>query len=255
MRVLRLFMFVVLAVAIALTGKFWLGGGAAADTRYYRIPGDVNGDGDFNIADPIYMLSCLFADEQCPDGPAVCTGGPYVFEGGILQTGQTHVWTPLPPFALMDPPPPPGGPFFGQDGSYRAGVPHAFDFIPGNDWDDSTWIVVDMSAGLMWQCANWVGRMPFHVAIDYCENLALGSFTDWRLPSIRELQSLVDYGKTAPAVDEEFFDCQPDGYWSSTSLEADPGQAWVVHFQDGMSTLALKTPDFQFYVRAVRSMP
>lgn len=52
------------------------------------------------------------------------------------------------------------------------------------------------------------------------ENLDLAGYSDWRLPNAKELQSIVQYGKsTIPAIDETFFTiANPDSYfWTSTT--------------------------------------
>lgn len=69
-------------------------------------------------------------------------------------------------------------------------------------------------------------------------------YRDWRIPNIRELQSIVDYGRCT--VNPEFDACQdeaaihldfgpnaPHNYWSFTSTVAEPTRAWIVNFDDG----------------------
>ena len=58
-------------------------------------------------------------------------------------------------------------------------------------------------------------------AIAACEKLNHASRSDWRLPSIQELQSLVDYSKSSPSIDHSFFpNTASSGYWSSSSNAA-----------------------------------
>jgi hypothetical protein len=54
--------------------------------------------------------------------------------------------------------------------------------------------------------------------------------TDWRLPNVRELQSLIDYGEEAPALPDghPFTDVQPYNYWSSTTYASSTPHAWLV---------------------------
>jgi hypothetical protein len=104
--------------------------------------------------------------------------------------------------------------------------------------------VTDLDTGLMWAqvpgpAVNWQG------ALVYAENLALAGFTDWRLPNIKELQSLVDLtlttATTAAAavspVNRVLFPSATTpatAYWSSTALRGGgnsaPTSAWLVEF-------------------------
>ncbi|MBN1277277.1 MAG: DUF1566 domain-containing protein, partial [Deltaproteobacteria bacterium] len=58
----------------------------------------------------------------------------------------------------------------------------------------------------MWQKATAPGTYTWEHALDYCEELSLGERTDWRLPNIKELRSLVDYSNYDPAISDKFPD-------------------------------------------------
>ena len=66
---------------------------------------------------------------------------------------------------------------------------------------------------------------------------------------MRELQSIVDYGRSTPSIDP-VFGALSSVYWSSTSFAGNPVDAWVVHFHDGYVNGYDK--GFNYYVRAVR---
>ena len=115
-------------------------------------------------------------------------------------------------------------------------------------------IVRDNVTGLDWQQATAPGTYAWQGALDYCSSLALGGYSDWRLPSIEELSTLVDAGRIEPAIDTAYFpDTAASGYWSSTVSLYGAGYAWDVHFSPGWVDYA-ETSD-ESYVRAVRGEP
>jgi len=98
----------------------------------------------------------------------------------VSQTGQTVSYYP------------------GDDGEFQTGVP-----LPNPrfiDYGDGT--VTDNLTGLMWtkdaqQISGW---MTWVDALIACNNLFFAGYNDWRLPNVRELASLIDYGQYNPAL-------------------------------------------------------
>ena len=71
-----------------------------------------------------------------------------------------------------------------------------------------------------------------------CESAAkaldLLGHTDWDLPTIEELQLLIDRSRYSPAINTDFFkDIQNDWYWSKTPAAWSSASAWFVGFYDG----------------------
>lgn len=104
--------------------------------------------------------------------------------------------------------------------------------------------------GLVWQKGEG-GRMNWQSALTYCEALSLGGKNDWRLPNVKELESVVDLTKKRPNIDKAYFpDAVSSDYWSSTSSAADPTKAWIVFFNGAYNDFFEKSQDMQ--VRCVR---
>lgn len=60
--------------------------------------------------------------------------------------------------------------------------------------------------------------------------------TDWRMPKVKELEGIVDFGRTNPAIDPTYFPNTPASVvWSGSPYADDAGYAWVVYFGNGGS--------------------
>lgn len=140
-----------------------------------------------------------------------------------------------------------------QDGRLMAGCPTEGRFEINGP------VVVDNCTGLTWQRTPPSSQRTWVEALVFASDLELGSFDDWRLPNVNELLSLVDYGRTGPALDP-VFDVPSDDdvsapnahdFWTSTSANSSPvSVAWVVHFTIGDHSV-LEKP-LERSVRAVR---
>jgi hypothetical protein len=119
--------------------------------------------------------------------------------------------------------------------------------------DNGNGTVTDSRTGLTWQQGE-PGSMTWGTALGYCEGLEfpLGGATDWRLPNVKELESLTDDTRYHPAIDTTFFpDTIASGYWSSTTRKSIPYYAWLVSFTSG-SVNASGNKVTTYYVRCVR---
>ena len=129
----------------------------------------------------------------------------------------------------------------GQDGELQKGV--AWPNPRFTDNADGT--VTDHLTGLIWlKNANCFGQKYWAPALNDCNSLNSGecdlsdgsSEGDWRLPNVRELHSLVDYGMNGPALPSghPFENAQSYDYWSSTYITGNTiGAAWSVSFFQG----------------------
>jgi hypothetical protein len=167
----------------------------------------------------------------------------------LPDTGQTTCYDPL------------GLPMFcsgtGQDGAYGL---HTMSYT-----DNSDGTITDNVTGLMWQkcssgqnaltCSGSAWSWSWYEAVgdsnpatnptaaDICGNLSLGTHTDWRLPTKKELISLMDYsvsdGATINAV--YFPYASGDNYWASDEFSASSGSAWYGAFSWAGAGYAAKT--------------
>ncbi|MEA1892333.1 MAG: DUF1566 domain-containing protein [Campylobacterota bacterium] len=111
-------------------------------------------------------------------------------------------------------------------------------------------VVLDTQTKLMWQDDVIGTAVPWGAAIQRCEDLTLATYSDWRLPSVNELRSIVDRSKSNPAIVDGFTQTSSDFYWSSTSVKDYEYNAWGVRFYNGYVSNGKK--DYNIYVRCVR---
>ncbi len=133
--------------------------------------------------------------------------------------------------------------------------------------------VLDQNTGLMWQrkshgpaslCAGDAacdalaavcggdGRCTAAEATAYCAGLTLAGYADWRIPSLRELLSIVDLSRAFPAVNSAAFPSirLDNHYWSgSVAVAPTPLARWVSFGTGGWGSAA---PTDAYHVRCVR---
>ncbi len=146
----------------------------------------------------------------------------------------------------------------GDDGDLQKGIAWPVQRFK----DNNNGTVTDNLTGLIWlKKANCFFVYSWDDALSAVNELASGDCDlndgsvagDWRLPSLKELQSLIDYGKHDPALPDghPFTDVQTFYYWSSTTYAPSTGYAWEVYLRDGYVGGSGKT-DFPRYVWPVR---
>jgi hypothetical protein len=91
-------------------------------------------------------------------------------------------------------------------------------------------LVMDSATGLTWQQTVDGSSYSFDDAASHCAGLG----ASWRVPSLTELQTIVDDTQVNPAIDGTAFPNTPGGfYWTSTAYAGTPGLAWFVSFVYG----------------------
>jgi hypothetical protein len=174
------------------------------------------------------------------------------FSWPIPDTGQTKCYNDsgeIPCPAL-------GEAFYGQDASYTINPPSYTKLdANGNDLpnDATQWVMVrDNVTGLIWEAKQAKDDTPDYANPNDADNIYtwydsnpetnggdagapgdgtdtedfinalnaanFGGYSDWRLPNIKELSSIFDFGQVNPSIDTAYFpDMIADYYWSSTT--------------------------------------
>jgi hypothetical protein len=181
----------------------------------------------------------------------------------LPDTGQTKCYRTSDPYDEID------CPGTGQDGAYSIN-PMSYTDNGGNG------TVTDNNTGLIWQkcsvgqnkdstCSGSVSTYNWYQASgtydatynassqNVCGALNLGGQTDWRLPTKKELMSIVDYSVPypGPTIKIAYFpNTVASDYWSSTTSAYSPDIAWGVYFNVGFVDYYYKYGTL--YVRCVR---
>jgi hypothetical protein len=177
----------------------------------------------------------------------------------LLQTGQTRCYDELGSEISCK--------GTGQDGELRAGI--APDYADNGDGT-----ITDRSTGLMWEKQSDDGSIHDRDLRDRfvgdkipeLNAAAFAGHTDWRVPNVRELESIRDYGHPRDVIAHAFLGACRAGctvttcscfqrafYWSSTLTARDPFDAWLVGFRFGREFLAGRFSSYA--TRAVRRDP
>ncbi|MES0336446.1 MAG: DUF1566 domain-containing protein [Candidatus Magnetobacterium sp. LHC-1] len=150
--------------------------------------------------------------------------------------------------------------YAGDDGALKRGVTWPNPRFTDNG--DQT--VTDNLTGLVWAkdasvptVGSCKGKSKtWQAALDYvaCLNKATyRNYSDWRLPNIKELWSIVDNGKNIPSLPSghPFDNVQSDDYWSSTTYAHSTSNAVIVNMAVG--TVNPLDKSYYYYVWPVRS--
>ncbi len=215
--------------------------------------------------------ACLTNGDEAPiqaritddaDDIVTLLGGGSVPGCPLPATGQTTCWDPNGTLISC------AG--TGHDGDIQAGAPLSY-------VDNGDGTITDVNTGLMWEKKSddgsihdwdtvytWGDAFAVHVA--GLNSAVFAGHTDWRVPNVKELLSIVDYERDEPVVDPVFnTGCAPactvttcsctvlGGYWSATSNVNSPGSAWALGTFNGNNVIALKNTSVP--VRAVRVGP
>ena len=117
-------------------------------------------------------------------------------------------------------------------------------------------VFTDSKTGLMWQDSRTAQYMKkdWKGALDFCGQLDLAGYDDWRLPNIKELIQILSTKPRDGGMRKGFNYVGGSGYyWSSSAHESNEAFAWMMNFKRGYEYINYKT--YERHVRCVRAIP
>lgn len=111
------------------------------------------------------------------------------------------------------------------------------------DHGDGT--VTDKQTGLMWRrcsegqsgiaCSGTASMQSWQVALTTAANSSFAGYSDWRLPSVKELQSLVETGCYGPSINSFRFPSTEErgDFWTSSTVASNTSSAWLISLYHG----------------------
>lgn len=113
--------------------------------------------------------------------------------------------------------------------------------IPNQFTDNGNGTSTDNLTNLIWQKTPYTDTLTWEQALTYADTLSLTGSSDWRLPNIKELQSINDETLINPSLNTNFFSVtSAKKYWSSTTLPNQTTKAWYLDTQFGITTYDFK---------------
>ncbi|MFZ4564399.1 MAG: DUF1566 domain-containing protein [Bacteroidales bacterium] len=113
---------------------------------------------------------------------------------------------------------------------------------PAHFTDNGNGTITDHNTGLIWQKIQSSNTMSWEEALAYSKTISLGGKTDWRLPNVKEIQSLNDVTLSKPSFNRTYFpDVITGNYWSSTTLINASEKAWDINVDYGIVSYNVKT--------------
>jgi len=95
---------------------------------------------------------------------------------------------------------------------------------------------LDENSGLVWQDDQSIAKVErsYSGAIEYCKDLKIDGFDDWRLPTLKEFYTIVDLRRNRPAIKGGFEMRVDDKFWTTTLFVKNPKkEAWRINMSFG----------------------
>ena len=277
-----------LTTSITISGMGFGDGQGAGGVTFGSTPATITSWTDTEIVcvapthDPGKVAVTVTSDrgEQASTSFVYYDSNAVILEAALLpDTGQEKCYSASGEITC----PSQGEPFYGQDAQYTGTSPSYTKLdASGNALPDSVseWVMVrDNVTGLIWEVKSsnstsihanralpWCNTNPAtnggnagccegygYTTEDFIQSLndeAFGGYSDWRMPSMSELATLMNH-KQYKAFDPDYFPNMNNYYWSSNTYGDYPSQAW--HIKDtGAIGHSDKTNNGWKYTIAVR---
>jgi len=120
--------------------------------------------------------------------------------------------------------------------------------------DNSEDIVRDKKLLFVWQdnASSNTTQRNWDDAKKYCQDLVVGNITNWDLPKVSELESLLDFSNESKMISDIFKNTIQEDYWSSTKYVPSSKLAWSVNFKRGYSYGGQKSS--KLFVRCIHRL-
>jgi hypothetical protein len=186
---------------------------------------------DWRLPTYVELMSIVDLSRQSPAiDPAFKNTTPVAFWSSTPVAGATQYWIVY----FSDGHSVPGnvsGVHHGRcvrGGSATDGGPPPGRYVIGNG------TVQDTATGLVWEQASASTSSSWSSAAGICTGLGLDT-SNWRLPTLRELITIVDVAQSSPTVDS-VFTAESKLYWSSSSEVGSTTSAWAANFATGTAS-------------------
>lgn len=108
--------------------------------------------------------------------------------------------------------------------------------------DNADGTATDLLTGLTWTKQLYRDSITWEQALSYADTFSAAGYSDWRLPNIKELQSLSDQSLILPCISSKVLSFSGNRkFWSSTTLPNQSGSAWYLDSRYGITTYSAKT--------------
>ena len=111
-------------------------------------------------------------------------------------------------------------------------------------WDNGDGTITDRATRLMWTNSDSGKTMNWEEALSYAEDLEKAGYDDWRLPNVKELQSILDYSRApdarsasarGAAIDPILDLTEEESWFWTSTTHIENGFGYYVCFGQGFS--------------------